>query len=82
MNFKTFQSNCKYAQYGLKYGYVREFELTCRRPDRIPKGCSWGVCDEANCPHFGTEFVTGEMIDEKTGKTLLMFTGGRIVIGE
>lgn len=81
MNFKTFQSNCKYAQYGLKDGYVSEFELTCRKPECIPCGCSWGMCDEAHCPYFGQPFITGKMIDEKTGKTLISFTGGRIVFG-
>lgn len=82
MNFTTFQSHCKYAQYGLREGYSSEFELTCRRPDRIPEGCSWGACDKLHCPHFGSEFITGEMIDAETGKTLFTFGGGKIVFGE
>ena len=82
MTFKTFQGNCKYAQHGLKDGYASEFELTCRKPECIPSGGSWGTCDEAHCPYFGQPFVSGEMIDEKTGKVLMSFTGGRIVFGE
>jgi len=81
MNFKTFQSNCKYAKYGIKDGYSSDFELTCRRPDRIPQGHSWGVCDEMHCPHFGIKIDDGVMIDAETGKTLLTFNGGRFVFG-
>ena len=82
MNFKTFQSNCKYAKCGIKDGYSSVFELTCRRPDRIPQGHSWRVCDEAHCPHFGIKIDSGVMIDTNTGKTLLTFNGGRFVFGE
>lgn len=82
MNFKTFQSNCKHAKYGLKLGTVIDFELTCRNPECVPKGHSWGVCDEAHCPHFGIKCGSGEMIDAKTGKVLMTFNGGRIVFGE
>ena len=82
MNFKTFQSNCKYAEYGLKQNTVRDFELTCRKPDRIPQGCSWGICDEMHCPHFGINIDGGIMIDALTGKTLLTFGGGRFVFSE
>lgn len=82
MNFKTFQSNCKYAKYGIKYGYSSVFELTCRRHDRIPQGHSWGVCNEMHCPYFGIKIDDGVMIDAETGKTLLTFNGGRFVFGE
>lgn len=81
INFQTFQHDCKHAQYGLKEGTVREFVMTCRRPDCIPKGHSWGVCDEAHCPHFGINIDSGVMIDANTGKTLLTFNGGRFVFG-
>lgn len=82
MDFNTFQSNCKYAAYGIKDGYSSVFELTCRRPDRIPQGHSWGVCDEMHCPHFGIKIDGGVMIDAETGKTLMTFNGGRFVFGE
>ena len=81
MNFKTFQSNCKYAQYGLKQDTVRDFELTCRKPECVPTGHSWGVCDETHCPHFGMKCESGTMIDSGTGKVLFTFKGGRIVFG-
>lgn len=53
MDFLTFQSNCRSCKFGLKDGYLSEFELTCRRPDNIPRGHSWGICDEEHCPEFG-----------------------------
>lgn len=81
INFQTFQHNCKHAQYGLKEGTVREFEMTCRNPKCVPKGQSWGVCDEAHCPHFGMKITCGEMIDANTGETILAFNGGRLVLG-
>lgn len=80
MNFKTFQSNCKYAQYGLKQDTVRDFELTCRKPECVPQGHSWGICDEGHCPHFGIKINGGAMIDAETGETLLSFKGGRCVL--
>ena len=79
INFQTFQNDCKHAQYGLKEDTVREFELTCRNPKCIPKGRSWGVCDEIHCPHFGIKIDGGAMIDAETGKALMTFNGGRFV---
>ena len=79
ISFRTFQSHCKYVKYGLKQDTVREFELTCRNPKCVPKGCSWGVCDEAHCPYFGIRIENGTMIDKETGKVLLTFGVGSIV---
>lgn len=81
MKFKTFQSNCKYAQYGLKQDTVRDFELTCRKSECVPQGHSWGVCDESHCPHFGIKIDSGVMIDAETRKVLGSFRGGRAVLG-
>jgi hypothetical protein len=81
MDFKTFQSSCKYAHYGLKQGTIRDFELTCRKPECIPQGHSWGICDEIHCPHFGLKCGHGVMTDATTGKPLLTFNGGRIIFG-
>lgn len=81
MDFSIFQNNCKYAKYGLRKDTVREFELTCRNPECIPEGCSWGVCDEKHCPHFGViciEVSGGEMINQETGKVLLTFGKGKV----
>lgn len=80
MNFQTFQSYCKYAQYGLKQDTVREFELTCRKPDRIPAGRSWGICDEAHCPNFGVK-CSGSAMDPETGEVLFSLDNCRIVFG-
>ena len=81
INFKTFQSNCKYAQYGLIQDTIRDFELTCRNQKCIPHVHSWGVCDEMHCPHFGVTIDIGAMIDPETGETLLSFNGGRVMFG-
>lgn len=81
MKFETFQSNCKYAKYGLKEDAVREFELTCRNPECIPKDHSWGICNELHCPHFGATVNGGVMVDEETGKVLLTFGSGKLVFG-
>ena len=79
MDFKTFQSNCKYAQYGLKDNSVREFELTCRKPECIPNGQSWGKCSVFCCPYFGLKITGGEMRDEKTGEVIMTFNEGTFI---
>ena len=79
MEFKTFQSNCKYAQYGLKDDSASEFELTCRKPECVPSGQSWGKCSEFCCPCFGLKITGGEMRDEKTGKVIMTFSDGKLV---
>lgn len=79
MDFKTFQSYCKYAQYGIKQDTVRDFELTCRKPGRIPSGHSWGVCDETHCPCFGLKCQNGVAVDAETGEVLFSFGECRIV---
>lgn len=81
MNFKTFQLNCKYAKYGIKQDTVRDFELTCRKPECIPKGESWGVCDEAHCPYFGVKCMDGIAMDAETGKVLFSLGNCRVVLG-
>lgn len=79
MDFKTFQSNCKYAQYGLKNNSVREFELTCRKPECVPTGQSWGKCSVFCCPYFGLKITGGEMIDIETGKVIMTFNDGKLI---
>ena len=39
----------QYCKIGSKDG---RFINTCRKPDMIPKGCSWGECNEKVCPYF------------------------------
>ena len=51
MDFETFQSACKWSSYGFDEE-VGLFELTCRKPECIPKGDSWGKCHECCCPYF------------------------------
>lgn len=79
MDFKTFQSNCKYAQYGLKNNSVREFELTCRKPECIPNEQSWGRCNEFCCPYFGIKITGGEMRDERTGEVIMTFNECKLI---
>ena len=81
MGFKTFQSACKWARYGLKEN-SHDFELTCRKPECKPKNASWGVCDEMHCPFFGVKVQEGRFIDEKTGNTLITFKNGRVIFSE
>ena len=82
MKFDVFQSQCKYAHWGIKEGYNSTFELTCRRPDCIPKGNSWGKCDVIHCPHFGLKIEGGTMIDQTTGKVVMTFGAGSVLFSD
>lgn len=62
MTFVEYQSDCPFAKFGLKDGYLSEFELTCRRKDNIPAGHSWGVCDEEHCPEFGVKIEMRDIV--------------------
>ena len=53
MKFGLFQKFCKYNLPGAVEGVDSMFEPTCRKPDRIPEGDSWGKCDEEHCPLYG-----------------------------
>lgn len=79
MDFKTFQANCKHAKYSLKHDAVREFELTCRKPDRIPQGYSWNKCDEYHCPFFGLSHVNAIAINPNTNETIFTISDCNIV---
>jgi hypothetical protein len=81
MNFEEFQSVCRFAKYGVKDGYSDQFELTCRRSDRIPSGHSWGKCSEMTCPYFGIIITGGTLYNEETGEVLMELAPGRIVLG-
>lgn len=51
-DFKTATEGCEYWHEGFddfKGGWID----TCRHPDNIPEGCSWGECDLEACPIFG-----------------------------
>lgn len=82
MDFKTFQSNCKYAKYGPKEDTVRDFELTCGKSECIPQGQPWGKCDALHCPYFGIEISNIKMIDSMTGEVLYTFKGGEFTLKE
>lgn len=53
ISFGTFRSVCRYASIGTDYHGSSEFYLTCKRPDCIPRGHSWGICDSSHCPFYG-----------------------------
>ena len=53
ITFKKFRLVCKFFAVG--YNVDRETELTCRRKDMIPEGCSWGICDKEHCPYMKVE---------------------------
>lgn len=69
MEFGEFQAACKFMSFGYKGGLGEQFEPVCKRRDRIPRGHSWGTCDEQHCPHFGIRTGPGEicMNGEKIG---------------
>ena len=48
--FNEFKEVCYYWEIGCDESRV-EMD-TCRREDMIPKGDSWGICDEEHCPYF------------------------------
>ena len=85
MDFRTFQANCKHVQYGLKQDTVNYFELTCRNPECVREGHSWGKCDETHCPYFlgtkdsGIKVASGVVRDAKTSEVLLSLDGCRLV---
>lgn len=79
MDFREFQSACRFMNYGIVEDTTDTFEPTCRRRDRIPQGASWGKCDEQHCPYFGIKIGPGTIYCE--GKEAATFDSGRIVIG-
>lgn len=79
MEFKTFQSNCKYAQYELKDDTTKEFELTCHNPECIPNKQFLERCSVFCCPYFSLKFISGEMKDKETGKVIMTFNEGKII---
>lgn len=81
MSFYDFQSNCRHAKYGKVEDDNTILELTCRKPECIPKGHSWGVCDENHCPFFGMKIENGRILDATTGKVIGSFDSGRLVFG-
>lgn len=56
MDFNKFQSVCKYLHLGCDTCCGSDFYPTCRRPDRIPRGSSWGICEKKYCPYYGEKF--------------------------
>lgn len=70
MNFKTFQSACKYMKYGCNECCGSNFYETCRRKDMIPKGHSWGICDEEHCPYFPEEVTNLIIAKVDSGQVL------------
>ena len=80
MNFEEFQSVCRFAKFGIKDGYSDQFELTCRRSDCIPKGHSWGKCNERVCPYFGIKITGGTLYNKETGEVLMILRPTRIVM--
>lgn len=48
MTFEDFVDICKYYHVG--FDIDRNPCDTCRKPDNIPQGSSWGECDEEHCP--------------------------------
>ena len=47
-DFKTATRGCEYWHIGWEDQWVD----TCRHPDNIPEGCSWGKCNLQVCPIF------------------------------
>lgn len=49
MSFYTFAALCPHCKPGFDEMTSR-IEDTCRHPDNIPRGCSWGECCEKKDP--------------------------------
>ena len=48
ISFSKFAEYCKYCKLGMDIDH--QVEVTCRSPENHPKGCSWGMCNESDCP--------------------------------
>ena len=48
MKFEILRDNCKHEHPG--YNEDHQLIYSCRHKDRVPNGCSWGMCHEAVCP--------------------------------
>ena len=68
IDFNTFSSVCRYRSIGADYHGSSEFYLTCHKPDCVPRGSSWGICDEHHCPFYGC-----------CGKDAKIYVGDRLV---
>ena len=79
ISFEKFQNVCRFMKFGLVEGTTDTFEPTCRRKDRIPKGSSWGTCDEQHCPYYGIKIGPGVLF--MNGKKLADVESGRMVLG-
>lgn len=76
MDFYIFQSACRYA--GLAQDNPDDHtkvSIVCNK--KVPRGCSWGTCDEAHCPYYGKAisdikiYHNGELIGKsKSGKVI------------
>jgi len=53
ITFERFRFVCKFFKVGCNED--RQIEITCRRKDMIPEGCSWGICDKEHCPYMKGE---------------------------
>ena len=77
MEFSTFRTACKYAFYAYDDEYDHtKMSLVCKRI--IPRGESWGKCDEAHCPYYGVEIRDGKVYQD--GKVVATVESGRIVL--
>jgi len=65
LTFQEVSSNCGYGHWGHEgrssnnYG----FEWTCRHKNNTPKGHSWGVCCERECPLLPREITNIKMFN-------------------
>lgn len=48
-NFENLQRNCNFCWFGRDImGWIE----TCRHPDNVPIGSSWGDCTKEKCPYY------------------------------
>lgn len=80
MRFGIFRETCKYMHLTCNRE-LNEIFGTCQRPDRIPKGRSYGTCDEEHCPYYGRKMTFGEgVLLDSSGKVLAEIKGGSAVM--
>ena len=79
MRFESFQNLCKWMRMACDRER-NEVYPTCRRPDRIPAGYSWGTCDKEHCPYYGVKITMGKgMLMDSSGKVLAEIESGSMV---
>lgn len=79
IDFKTVAFLCKFRRKDMiGENVIRK----CMKPDRIPSGESWGVCDQEHCPYYGIEGSHVKVYDIATGNEVAQLENVRFVLDQ